>query len=195
MHKYSGRLTYSTNNSGRTGQQVRVEICAQFFPGTFRVTIEDSPAYSVHRLENRRFNFQSRDSPVDLLARAKWRSDWFGRFTGDIYLDFPRVLDVPRELRVTLIASWDPGFAVLEFRIGDTFYQFSCRPPRGVRDWARLCYPYNFDCSPGNAAEPAPTHEPASSSHNPPVEDDPVMDSPSPLGRERLIGNCDLEIY
>ena len=194
MHKYSGRLTYNTNNSGRAGQPVQVEICAQFLSGTFRVAIQDLTAESVHRLENRCFNFQSRDSPVDLLARAKWRSDWFDRFTGDIYLSYPAVTGVPRELRVTLIASWDPAFAVLEFRIGDTFYQFSRRPPRGVRDWARTCFPYCFDSPPVNR-ENAPgdlsNHEPASSSTNPPPDQDPVKDSPPPLGRERMIENLE----
>ena len=78
-------------------------------------------AETVHALRNRRFNFQSRDSPQDLLARDKWRSRRFDRFTGTVHLGCPRITGVPKETQLTLICSWDPAFAVVEFRLGDTF--------------------------------------------------------------------------
>ena len=165
MHTYRGIVRYETNNSGRLGQYVNVAIHASFFPGQFTVTVEDERAESVHRLENRRFNYQARDSPVDLLARDKWKSHWFDRFTGPIYLDCPRLPGVPRELKATVICSWDPAFVVVEFKWEDTFYQFSCRPPRGVNSWNRSRYPL-----PRIHEDSTPSHEPASGSADvPPV--------------------------
>ena len=184
MHRYTGYLRYTTDNSGRKGQDVFVELVVQFSPGRFSVTVIDSDARTKHKIENRRFNFQSRDSPQDLLARDKWRSSWFDRFSGAVYLNFPRVIDVPREIPIHLICSWDPAFAVVEFRLGDTYYQLACRPPRGVSCWYR-CVFHETD-----EFEGRPNHEPASSSTAPPeeapaevsapiAEETPVLASPS----------------
>ena len=163
-------MRYTTNHIGRAGQTVNVSLSVSFFPGTFTVVVEDPGAESTHRLPSRRFNFQARDSPVDLLARGKWRSLWFDRFAGDMYLHCPRITGAPRELRLTLISSWDPAFAVVEFRLGDTFYQLSCRPPRGVSHWGRVSFPWIHEIieTPQDVApmapDPVPSHEPASSS-------------------------------
>ena len=74
-----------------------------------------------------------------LLARDKWRSDWFGRVAGPVYLSFPRIAGIPRELRATVIRSWAPAFVVVGYkRGGGTFYRFSYRPPRGVKARAIL---------------------------------------------------------
>ena len=137
MHRYTGYMQYTTNNSGRQGQDVYVDLVVSFFPGKFAVTVEDANARSMHGLRNRRFNFQCRDSPVDLLARDKWHSRWYDRFAGPMYLNYPMVSGVPRELAVALICSWDSAFAVVEFRLADSYYQLSCRPPRGVNSWKR----------------------------------------------------------
>ena len=174
MHRYDGQLRYSTNNSGRAGQTLNVSLSVSFSPGSFTVVVEDTNAQTTHRLSNRRFNFQSRDSPVDLLARAKWRSERYGRFVGDVILQCPRITGVPRELRITLISSWDPAFAVVEFRLGDTYYQMSRRPPRGVSLWERVTFPWIHDTYESPATVPAmnvetvPSQEPASSSTDPP---------------------------
>ena len=71
-----------TDNSGRAGQYVNVAIHPSFSPGSFTVTIEDETAQAVRRIRNKRFNYRARDSYLDLLARDKWKSNWFGRFPG-----------------------------------------------------------------------------------------------------------------
>ena len=190
MHRYSGIFTYLTDNSGRIHQQVNVVLQVSFFPGHFEVFVEDEGAHSVHNLRNRRFNYQARDSPQDLLARAKWRSEWFDRFEGPAYLAYPRVTGVPREIRFTLICSWDPAFAVLEFRLGDTFYQFSCRPPRGVNSWARLRFPMptHFNDSQTDQRSDGEENEPARGSNDPPEDAPPFATSSSPFGgSDRII--------
>ena len=72
-------MTYTTENSGRVGLNVDASLAVSFSPGTFAAIVEDPSAHSTHRLSNRRFNLDARDSPVDLLARAKWRSEWYDR--------------------------------------------------------------------------------------------------------------------
>ena len=131
-------MRYTADNSGRKGEAVHVDLAVSFFPGISTVHVEDRGAYSIRQLANRRFNYQALDSPVDLLARDKWRSWWFGRFTGAAYLQRPRISGVPLELSLALIISRVPAFAVVEFRLDDTCYQLACRPPRGVNSWTRL---------------------------------------------------------
>ena len=187
MRKYTGYLRYTADNSGRKGQGVFVELLVQFSPWNFSATVTDSEARTKRKIQNRRFNFQSRDSPQDLLARDKWRSFWFDRFSGAVYLNFPRAIDVPRELSIHLICSWGPAFVVVEFRLTDTYYQLACRPPRGASCWHRCAFQEidEFDSR--------PTHEPASGSGSPPeeapaeeqapiTEETPVLASPSLKG-------------
>ena len=170
MHRYTGELRYSTHNSGRFGQPVYLDVTVSFFPGRFSVRLGDINAETTHSLQNRRFNYQSRDSPVDLLARDKWKSWWFDRFTGTIDSQCPRVGGVPDSLKIALICSWDPAFAIIEFQLNDTHYQLSCRPPRGVSNWARQ----QFTQAPSglnDLIDDAANHEPASSSHQ--IEPEP----------------------
>ena len=169
MHRFTGQLQYTTDNSGRRGQTVRVEFGAQFFPGLFSLRIDDANAGTSHVLTNRRFNFQARDSPVDLLARGRWRSEWFDRFTGPVFLLCPRITGVPRELRVTVICSWASAFAVVEYQLDDTFYQFSCRPPRGTNVWTRVP-----ERSFPEEDENPPENEPGQDSRFPPPDDEPT---------------------
>ena len=187
MHRYTGYLRYTTDNSGRRGQDVHVELLVQFFPGQFTIVVTDVNARTKHEISNRRFNYQSRDSPNDLLARDKWRSNWFGRFSGAVYLNFPQVHHVPRELSIRAICSWEPAFGVVEFKVNDTFYQLARRPRRGANCWTRR----DFQCE--DEYEPNRIHEPASSSNAPPEEpandassareeETPVLASPSPKG-------------
>ena len=128
MRQYSGISAYNTNNIWWIGQEVNVVIRAPVNPLRFTVTVEDISARTARRLANRRLNYQARDSPRDLLARAKWTSDWRDRFTGPVYLGCPRVTGVPMELRIAAIRSCGPAFVVVEFRLADTTYQFSRRP-------------------------------------------------------------------
>ena len=167
MRKYGCQLVYTSDNSGRMGRPANVSLSVSFPPGSFSVVADDPDAETSHRLANRRFNSQSRDSPVDLLARAKWRSDWYDRFDGNVYLRCPRITGISHELRIALICSWDPAFDVVEFRLGDTYYQLSRRPPRGVRLWGRITFPPATHDSPDVASPPvadsAANHEPPSS--------------------------------
>ena len=143
MQRFTGQLRYTADYSGRQGRTVRVDCQSQFPPGHFLLRIDAQDAGAAHVLTNRRFNFQARDSPVDLIARDRWRSKWFDRFAGPVYLNCPRITGVPRELQVTVICSWSSDFAVVEYRLGDTYYRFSFRSPRGTNRWARA-HPYTF---------------------------------------------------
>ena len=162
MHTYRGVARYETDNIGRQGQYVNVATHASFSPGRFTVSVEDETVETVHILNSRRFNYQARDSPVDLLARDKWRSRWFDRLAGPLYLGCPRLPEVSRGLKVAVICSWGPAFVVVEFKREDTCYQFPRRPPRGVNSWNRSRYPL-----PRVREDSAPSHEPASGSADP----------------------------
>ena len=176
MHRYLGTLTYSNNNSGRKGREVKVELTVSFFPGRCAIIIQDEDARTRHVLTNKRFNYQARDSPVDLLARDKWRSYWHDRFVGSVYLACPRITRVPRELYVNVICSWDPAFGVIEFRLDDTYYQISVRPPRGCNSWARGLW----DAAMNHDETLEENAEPSSSSQQPPINPIPI-DSPARL--------------
>ena len=81
-------------------------MAASFYPARCDIAIQDGDAKTRHTLANKRYNYQSMDSPVDLLAMCKFRSRWRDRFTGTVYLAFPRITGVPRELFVRVICSW-----------------------------------------------------------------------------------------
>ena len=167
MFGFTGELRYSTHNSGRFGESVRIDFTAGFSPGQFSMRVHDQNSGTIHQIENTRFNYQARDSPDDLLARDRWRSDWFDKFTGNLYLVSPRVNGVTRELTaVTLTCSWRAAFCVLEYRLGDAFYQFSRRPPRGINFWTRRNMPRRTLVIP----ESLPGNEPSSDSRFPPGE-------------------------
>ena len=119
MRRYTGILPYTADNSGRLGRTIHADMAVSFPPGLFLVRVEDSQARPIHVFANRRFNYQARGSPQDWLARAKWRIEWFDRFAGPAYLQCPRIAGVSRELLATMIRSWGPAFAVIEFRLGD----------------------------------------------------------------------------
>ena len=177
MHRYAGLLKYVNNNSGREGQYVKVDLAVSFFPGRSTVLMQDANANTRHSLSNRRFNCQARDSPRDLLAREKWRSFWRDRFAGPVYLQCPRISDVPMELQVQVICSWGPAFAVIEFRLADTLYQLPCRPPCGVSAWSRILFMDDENREDARNEPPSdsrqPPEEPATDSHHPPVVETP----------------------
>ena len=164
MRRYTGFPTYTTDNYGRQGQYVYAELAVSFSPVRFAVRVNGSNAFSIHPLTSRRFNYQARDSPQDLLGRAKWRIDWFGRFSGPAYLQCPRITGAPRELRATLIRSRDPAFSVIEFNLDGASYQLSRRPPRGVNAWARERFPPTDATH--DSWEESPPGDPSSGSHD-----------------------------
>ena len=164
MRRYTGLLRYTANNSGRLGQVVKVDLRVSFFPGRFTVIVTDGGARSKRELANRRSDYRARGIPQDLLAREKWRTEWYGRYSGPMYLNCPRIADVPRELQIRLICSWGAAFAVIEFRLADTYYQLSRRPHRGVNAWSRLTFMAEDD------TEAPPPDEPSIDSRNPPAD-------------------------
>ena len=167
-------MQYSTNNSGRLCQPVHVELSVALRPGSFTVRVEGRNARSIHELTNRRLNYQSRDSPVDLLARDKWRSWWFDRFAGVATLQVPKIRGVPTELNSALIARWGPAFAVVEFQLYDAFYQLACRPRRGVSVWSRVRFTSEGNTSTEDEIRDSPNEPASSSTQLPPEEEHPV---------------------
>ena len=91
------------------------------------------------------------------MAREKWRSDWYDRFAGPVYLRCPRLSGVPRELAVMIISRWGAAFAIVEFRPRDAHYQFSRRPHRGENRWARLNSTRRIMDEPDDAPNNAPS--------------------------------------
>ena len=187
MRRYTGYLRYTTDNSGRRGQDVHVELLEQFFSCQFTIVADDVNARAKNEISNRRFNYHPRDSPNDLLARDKWRSTWFGRFSGAAYLNFTQVHRAPRELSIRVICSWEPAFAVVEFKINDTFYQLARRPRRGTNCWGRLDFRCEEEYEPTRIHEPAfssspPPEGPANDAHSAWGEETPVLASPPPKG-------------
>ena len=137
MHRYTSEMRYATRNGGCYGQPIHVGLNASFPPGTFSLMLEDMGAHTTHTLASKRFSYQSRDSPADLLARDKWRPSRLGRFAGTLDLQFPRIRGAPDSLKVTLICSCAPTFAVVDFCLNDTHRQLPFRPPHVVSNWSR----------------------------------------------------------
>ena len=157
-----------------------MNFTAAFFPGQFTVTVHDENAGTIREISNRRFNFQARDSPGDLLARDKWKSEWYDKFTGNLYLQSPRITGVKRELTaITLTCSWASAFCVVEYKTDDTFYQFSRRPRRGYNRWTRMNLPRHMEVLPDSQLN----EEPSSSSNAPPDDSLPASQPPSTPNR------------
>ena len=137
MFGFSGRVKCEYP-PGRRGLWYTVEFNISLFPPKVIVTVTDPHYQSQRRISNTRFNFQSRDDYVDLLARDKWRSVWYGRYVGDLSLDFPTLDRLPTVLPVRIIASWDEPFVVVEFKLRNDFCQVCTRPRAGSRGWTRV---------------------------------------------------------
>ena len=177
---YIGELRYPDNNSGREGQYVKFDLALSFFPGIFAVQIRDPNAHAIHSLANRMFNYQAMDSPKVLLAREKRHTEWNGRFVGDVYLQRPRIANVPLELQVHVVCSLFPTFAVIELILADKFYQLSRRPPRGMHNCARLAFAGDRIRDPHLPDEHSsdsrrPPEDPSSDSRQPPSEETPSL--------------------
>ena len=107
------------------------------FPPHISIGISDSLYESQHVLSNSRFNFQSRDSYLDLLARDAWRSVWWDKYEGYLALKCPTIDRVPRKLDVRVTASWEEPFCILEFKLGNDYCQVSTRPRAGAYGWTK----------------------------------------------------------
>ena len=137
MFGFSGRVKCEYPPA-RRGLWYTVEFNISLFPPKVIVTVIDPHYQSQHRISNTRFNFQSRDDYIDLLARDKWRSVWYDRYVGDLSLDFPMLDRMPAVLPARITASWDEPFVVVEFKLGGDFCQVCTRPRAGARGWTRL---------------------------------------------------------
>ena len=144
------------------------------------MTINDPFYETTHVLENSRFNFQSRDSYADLLARDAWTSVWYDRYEGTLNLDYPTLSRVTHSFRVRVIASWDEPFVVLEFKIKDDFCQVSTRPRAHARGWRKGPYLSEIHLVPARPeststrienAGPTDTTNPSSSSNQLPPDE------------------------
>ena len=122
MFGFSGKAQCSHPPS-RRGQWYTVEFRISLFPPRVSVTVTDPQMPIHHRLGNSRFNFQSRDDYIDLLALQKWRSVWYDRYAGIPTLDFPSLGRIPNRLGVRIVASWEEPFVVVEFKLDDDFCQ------------------------------------------------------------------------
>lgn len=137
MFVYRGRFIYTTSGSWRRGESVEIELVVSIFSPRITVTISDDRYQTRHALSNTRYDFKSRDSNVDLMARDSWASDWYDSFRGDAQLIMPTIHGVPTEIAMVVIASWDPAFCVIEFQLGEDHCQFATRPRPGTGRWWR----------------------------------------------------------
>ena len=136
MFCFNGRLTY--RSGPRHGDTAQVDLLIGFFPPSINIAIHDNRYDSIHKLINSRFNFQSRDSYVGLLARDAWETDWIDFLEGDLHLVMPAIQGVSHALEVSLHASWWPAFAVIEFRQGADYCQIATRPRANLNSrWFR----------------------------------------------------------
>ena len=116
----------------------RITVEASIFGPRISVTIHDARFDSIHTLSNTRFDFKSRDSHIDLMARDSWNSVWVDCFRGTARLAMPRIESIPQEIEMLIYASWDPAFAVIEFTIGEDYCQFATRVrPGSSGRWQR----------------------------------------------------------
>ena len=138
MFRYVGQFTYTTRGSHRWGDVARITVEASLFGPRISVAIHDARFDSIHMLSNTRFDFKSRDSHIDLMARGSWNSEWVDCFRGTAQLVMPRIDSIPQEIEMLIYARWGPAFAVIEFTIGEDFCQFATRVrPGSSGRWLR----------------------------------------------------------
>ena len=175
--KYEGWLTYQ--DMPRRGDRARVTLIIGLFPPNVTVTVHD-PIYGTnHTLTNSRFNFQSRDSLVDLLARDSWQTDWIDLLDGDMHLIMPTITSMTQTLRVTLFASWWPAFCIIDFQQGNDYCQIATRPRTLMQArWTRRdVAPERFPGENTTAAESRQTESPRQP--DPENEVPPVIHQPA----------------
>ena len=193
MFQYNGKLTYL--GGSRDKETVVADLLIGFFPPRVTVSIHDLYYETNHKLINSRFNFHSRDSHADLLARDAWETDWMDVFKGVMHLVMPAITGVSHQLDVMMFASWWPAFVIIEFQLGADYISIATRPRASLNSrWLR-CNPNHPPPSPdrpqplnstigqrmnqSDEDSPGRRTDPASSSNQPcPMEsepDDPVI--------------------
>lgn len=165
MFGFSGKLI-CTHPPSRRDRFYHVRFQISMFPPSVAVFVTDPVMETTHLLDNSRFNFQSRDSYLDLLARDAWKSVWYDKYSGLLNLDCPTLSRVPPALDVRVIASWTDPFVVVEFKLNDDYCQVSTRPRSGARGWRRIQYESSDHTRliPEGTDDTNETHELASSS-------------------------------
>ena len=177
MFVFKGKVR-CTHPANRRGQMYTVKFTVGLFPPYVNVEIEDSLYRTIHSIDNSRFNFQSRDSYADLLARDAWKSSWYDKYDGYLALVCPTLDRMPRRLDARIIASWDEPFVVIEFKLGPDYCQVCTRPRSGERGWklVRSIHPDSAHLIPERPAQ----HEPSRSSTQVPDEQsDPSTVAPT----------------
>lgn len=136
MFRYNGRLTYT--GGPRDLERVTVDFVIGLFPPRITISIHDEWYDTTHVLVNSRFNFQSRDSFADLLARDSWETEWMDIFNGTLHLVMPAITGVSHQLEVMLFASWWPAFCIVEYQLGSDYCQVATRPRTSLNSrWLR----------------------------------------------------------
>ena len=136
MFAFRGRVT-CTFPPNRRGRPYTIQFNISLFPPQVAVTVSDPIYQNQHTIENSRFNFQARDSYVDLLARDAWNSVWYDRYEGILELRCPKLDRITSKLDVRIIASWDEPFVIVEFKVGDVYCQVCTRPRSGAKGWLK----------------------------------------------------------
>ena len=167
MFVYQGKVK-CTHPKGRQAQWYSLRFEISLFPPHISVGISDSLYQNQHVLENTRFNFQSRDSYLDLMARDAWHSVWWDKYEGFLALKCPTLDRIPKKLDVRVTASWDEPFVILEFKLGNDFCQVSTRPRAGSYGW-RETRPI-WDSSPILIVPPTDSAPAAASTDIPPSD-------------------------
>ena len=194
MFRFNGRLTYARGD--RRGDRAVGDLVIGFFPPSITISIQDEHYGTTHSLINSRFNFQSRDAFVDLLARDSWETDWLDVLEGPLHLAMPSIRGVSHLLDVNIFASWWPAFAVIEFRQGADFCQIATRPRASLNSrWLRTDADLNdaphespqpMASTIGQTVAEGPEPEPQAMIHDAPP-DDSEPDCPIVIDYERIV--------
>ena len=178
-----GRDEIPPRQQQRKGWAVRrSRHSGNLFAGRFATPAADGYAWSKREIANRRFNCQPRGGPQDLLVRDNWRSQRPDRVDGPMCLVRPRVAGVPRESQMHLICSRGPSFAVVGFRLRDTYYQLARWPSRGISVLSRLAF-----LGGGEADFPPPNEPPIDSRYHPEERAPPLSHHNRKLNRRRFM--------
>ena len=163
------------------------------------IDIPDARFEPRHVLAHTRFDFKSRDAPLDLLIRSSRKSDRYDCFGGTAYIGFPTLAPARRVDRNLPIGQRGPSFGAIEFSIGKDRIQFSTRRPGSAGGRQRR--PYSVSQSrrtspaadaPPRATDPAIPAEPVfnesgqpSTSAAPVVEAIPDATTPLEMNSDR----------
>ena len=129
MRRYEGHPQYTARGPARYGGLARITLEASLFRPQIAISIHGGRYDSIRTLTNTRYDFKSRDSNIDLVARESWRSDRYDCYRGTARLVYQRLTTAPGSPEVLVIAIRCPIFAAAECRIGKNHCHFAtlCR--------------------------------------------------------------------